>query len=187
MFGNFSKWLKGKLKSERKAKILILGLDAAGKTTLMKRMNTQEFEANLKPTIGQNIDSFSFNDWRITSVDVAGQKQFRFLWEVHYPGCSAVIFVIDAADIERLPEARDILRTHVFNNHYLEHVPLLILANKQDLPGAIEAPMLIQLLGLHMELKNQTFAVFDCSALNGKGVAEAFSWLIDQLEMSKTV
>ena len=185
MFGSFSSWLRAKLKKEQKAKILILGLDAAGKTTLTRFMRFGRFAENLTPTIGQNIESFEFEGWTITAIDVAGQSHFRFLWEAHYPGCSAVIFVIDAADIERLPEARDILRVHVVNNALLENVPALILANKQDLPAAIQAPMMIQLLNLHLDMVDRTFAVFDCSALTGKGVVEAFTWLVYQLETNK--
>lgn len=182
---SFSQWLKRKLKTEKKAKILIVGLDSAGKTTLTKYMNTGEYQDDTSPTIGQNIDSINYEGWDITTIDVAGQEQFRFLWEVHYPGCAAAVFVIDAADIERLPEARDILRTHVFNNPHLEKVPTLILANKQDLPDAIQAPLMIQLLNLHLELKDRTFSLFDCSALNGKGIHEAFTWLVYQLEANK--
>lgn len=184
-FTSFSQWLRRKLKTEKRAKILIVGLDSAGKTTLTKYMNTGAYQDDTTPTIGQNIDSINFEGWDITTIDVAGQEQFRFLWEVHYPGCSAAVFVIDAADIERLPEARDILRTHVFNNPHLDKVPTLILANKQDLPDAIQAPLMIQLLNLHIELRERTFSVFDCSALNGKGVYEAFTWLVYQLELSK--
>lgn len=182
---NFSRWLINKLRAEKKAKILILGLDAAGKTTLTRYINTGNFYSEMTPTIGQNIDSINFEGWDITTIDVAGQQQFRFLWDIHYPGCSAAVFVIDSSDIERLPEARDILKTHIINNPLLEKVPALILANKQDLPGAVEAPLLIQLLNLHLEMKDRTFAVFDCSALNGKGVVEAFTWLVNQLEMNK--
>ncbi len=182
---NFSRWLMKKLKTEKKAKILILGLDSAGKTTLTKYVNTGSFLEGIAPTIGQNIDTINFEGWDITTIDVAGQEQFRFLWDIHYPGSSAVIFVIDAANIERLPEARDILRVHLINNPYLERVPALILANKQDLPGAIQAPMLIQLLNLHLDMRDRTFAVFDCSALTGIGVVQAFTWLVNQLSMEK--
>ena len=184
-FTSFSLWLKKKLKAEKRAKILIVGLDSAGKTTLTKYMNTGRFQDDTAPTIGQNIDTINFDGWDITTVDVAGQQQFRFLWEVHYPGCSAAIFVIDSADIERLPEAREILQTHVFHNPHLAGIPTLIIANKQDLPDAIQAPLLIQLLNLHLEMKDRTFAVFDCSALNGRGVLEAFAWLVNQLEIQK--
>ena len=182
---NFSRWLMKKLRAEKKAKILILGLDNAGKTTLTKYVNTGAFQAGIAPTIGQNIDTINYEGWDITTVDVAGQQQFRFLWEIHYPGCSAVIFVIDAADIERLPEARDLLKIHVFDNLLIEKVPTLILANKQDLTEAIQAPLMIQLLSLHLDMKDRTFAVFDCSALTGKGVLAAFTWLVNQLELNK--
>jgi len=157
---------------EKKAKVLILGLASAGKTTLTKYLRYGEFVSDTIPTIGQNID-------------VAGQQDFRFLWDAHYPGTSAVIFVIDAADIETLPEARDIFKTHVFNNPALQEVPVLILANKQDLQGAVEAPLLIQLLGLHLEMHDRTFAVFDSSILYGRGVVEAFAWIVNQLEMKE--
>ena len=64
----------------------------------------------------------------------------------------------------------------------MENVPTLIMANKQDLPGAVEAPLLIQMLGLHLDLKDRTFAVFDTSILHGKGIKEAFTWLVNELD-----
>ncbi len=177
--------LFSRTKQEKKAKVLILGLAAAGKTTLTKYLRYGEYVADTMPTIGQNVDSLEYEGWRITTIDVAGQQDFRFLWDAHYPGTSAVIFVIDAADIEALPEARDILKKHVFNNPQLSDVPVLIIANKQDLAGAVEAPLLIQLLGLHLEMTDRTFAVFDASILYGSGVVEAFSWVVNQLELKK--
>ncbi|NPD90453.1 MAG: hypothetical protein HGN29_17200, partial [Asgard group archaeon] len=58
------------------------------------------------------------------------------------------------------------------------------IANKQDLPGAVEAPLLIQLLGLHLDMSERTFAIFDASILYGSGVIEAFTWVINQLEIA---
>ncbi len=181
MFAN----LFSRTKQVKKAKVLILGLAAAGKTTLTKYLRYGEFVDGTIPTIGQNIDSIEFEGWKITTIDVAGQQDFRFLWDAHYPGTSAVIFVIDSADIESLPEARDILKSHVFNNPQLSTVPVLVIANKQDLEGAVEAPLLIQLLGLHLEMQDRTFAVFDASILYGRGIVESFSWVVNQLEMDK--
>ena len=175
--------LFSRTKQEKKAKVLILGLAAAGKTTLTKYLRYGEFQSDTIPTIGQNIDSLEFEGWKITTIDVAGQQDFRFLWDAHYPGTSAVIFVIDAADVESLPEARDILRKHVFNNPQLDDVPVLVIANKQDLDGAIESPLLVQLLGLHIDMPDRTFAVFDASILYGRGIIESFSWVVNQLEI----
>ena len=177
--------LFSRTKMEKKAKVLILGLAAAGKTTLAKYLRHGDFTENTVPTIGQNIDVLEFEGWKITTIDVAGQQDFRFLWDAHYPGTSAVVFVIDAADIESLPEARDILKQHVFNNPLLEGVPVVVMANKQDLAMAVEAPLLIQLLGLHLDMQDRTFAIFDSSILYGSGVIEAFSWVVNQLEMKK--
>ncbi|MCG3261090.1 MAG: GTP-binding protein, partial [Candidatus Heimdallarchaeota archaeon] len=153
--------------------------------TLTKYLRYGEFVSDTIPTIGQNIDSLEHEGWKITTIDVAGQQDFRFLWDAHYPGTNAVIFVIDAADIETLPEARDIFKQHVFNNPKLQEVPVLILANKQDLQGAVEAPLLIQLLGLHLDMHDRTFAVFDSSILHGRGVVEAFGWIVNQLEVNE--
>ena len=175
--------LRKKVQNAKKAKILILGLDAAGKTTLSRYLRYGEFQDNTVPTIGQNIDTFMVEGWTITAIDVAGQKNFRFLWESHYHGCTAIIFVIDAADFDRLPEAKDILKKHVFDNPQLEGVPVLIMANKQDLPGSIDAPLLVQLLDLHNQFLDRTFSVFDCSILYGGGIMESFDWLVNQLEM----
>ena len=62
MISSFSQWLRRKLKSEKKAKILVLGLDAAGKTTLTKYVNTGSY-LETAPTIGQNIDTINFEGW----------------------------------------------------------------------------------------------------------------------------
>ena len=173
---------RNKAKQLKTAKILILGLDSAGKTTLSRYLRFGEFQDNTVPTIGQNIDTFKVENWTITAIDVAGQQNFRFLWESHYHGSSAIIFVIDSADFDRLPEAKQILRKHVFDNPFLEKVPVLIMANKQDLPGSIEAPLLVQLLDLHNQFLDRTFSIFDCSILYGGGITESFEWLVNQLE-----
>ncbi len=178
---SFGAWLKKKLRKEKKAKVLILGLDAAGKTTLTNYLKLREFTDTV-PTIGQQVETINIGGWTITVIDVAGQKHFRFLWDAHYPGTEGIIFVIDSADISRLPENRQILEEHVINNPFLEGKPILILANKQDLPEALPPEVLIQALGLHTDTRMSSFAVFGCSILYGTGVDEAMQWIIEQLE-----
>jgi len=177
----FRDWMKTRLSREHSGKVLILGLDSAGKTTLTRFLKLGSFQET-SPTIGQNIEVFKTSGWNITAIDVAGQRHFRFLWSSHYPGTNGVVFVVDAADVFRFEEARAVIVEHVLENEYLKGVPVLILANKQDIPGAVHASTLIQALGLHEELTDHTFQVFGCSVLHGEGVEDGLDWLVEVMD-----
>jgi len=178
---SFSTWLRKRLIKEHRAKIIILGLDAAGKTTLTSYLKRNEFSSP-QPTVGQNIEVIRHRNWNLTAIDVAGQRHFRFLWDTHYTGVSGVIFVVDASDAFRFEEARAVMIEHLFENEHLKQAPILILANKQDLPGAVPAVTLIQALGLHIDLSQHTFQIFGCSILHGNGIEESLDWLISRME-----
>ena len=183
-----SKALKGLLDafSERHAKILMLGLDAAGKTTILYKLKLNE-TVNTIPTIGFNVETVqpvknvSFTVW-----DVGGQDKIRPLWRHYFTGCEGLIFVIDSADKSRFQEAKGEL-DWILDSDEMTGVPVVVLANKQDLPKASTPSEVGACLGLPQR-RERKWHVQGTSATVGEGVFEAMqelSSLVKQFQASQ--
>lgn len=184
-----SKALQGLLDtfSERHAKILMLGLDAAGKTTVLYKLKLNEIVSTI-PTIGFNVETVqpvknvSFTVW-----DVGGQDKIRPLWRHYFVGCEGLIFVVDSADPTRFREAQSELEW-ILEADEMEGVPVVILANKQDLPKAATPSDVAAKLGLR-DVRNRKWHVQGTSATVGEGVLEAMqelSKLVKQFQATST-
>eukprot|EP00438_Fugacium_kawagutii_P019154 Skav219343 [mRNA] locus=scaffold76:258280:259410:+ [translate_table: standard] len=136
--------------SKRKSQVLVVGLDSAGKTTMLYKMKPKEVKATI-PTIGFNVEqaelSMGLDLISIDCWDVGGRDKIRPLWRHFYQGKDAVVFVVDSADRERLMEVKDEIR-QVSHEDALAGKPVLIFANKQDLPRALSAVELVETLEL---------------------------------------
>jgi len=132
--------------------IVMLGLDSAGKTTALYRLKFDQY-LNTVPTIGFNCEKVRGQVGRAKGAqflvwDVGGQEKLRPLWRSYTRCTDGIVFVLDSVDIERMEEAKmELMRTAKCPDN--QGVPVLILANKQDLPGAREPKQLEKLLGLH--------------------------------------
>eukprot|EP00298_Acanthocystis_sp_HF-20_P006346 c16236_g1_i1.p1 GENE.c16236_g1_i1~~c16236_g1_i1.p1 ORF type:complete len:181 (+),score=76.07 c16236_g1_i1:49-591(+) len=159
-------------------RILMLGLDAAGKTTILHRMKFGNVVQTL-PTIGFNVETIKFGRVEFTCWDIGGQKKIRELWKHYYHGTQAIVFVVDSNDVERIEEAGEELRG-LLQQDELINATLLVLANKQDLPNA-KTPLQIQnLLGLE-NIKGRKWIVQGCSAPTNDGLQDGFYWLTENL------
>ena len=116
----------------KEARILLLGLDAAGKTTILYKIKLDENVTTI-PTIGFNVETVQYKKVNFTMWDVGGQDRIRPLWRHYYQNADAVIYAIDSNDRERIGEAKDELFKMMSDDH-LRNATLLVLANKQDLP-----------------------------------------------------
>lgn len=114
---------------------LILGLDAAGKTTILYRMKLGEVVTTI-PTIGFNVETINAKKLKITAWDVGGRDKIRPLFRHYYQNTQALIFVLDSNDRDRIKEAAEELLRPLREDE-LTDVSVLILANKQDLPNAM--------------------------------------------------
>ena len=183
--GNLLAALGGALKSvfsdfsERHAKILMLGLDAAGKTTVLYKLKLNEVVSTI-PTIGFNVETVkpgknvSFTVW-----DVGGQDKIRPLWRHYFTGTEGLVFVVDSADKTRFSEARDELNW-ILESEEMMGVPLVIMANKQDMPNACSPGDVADNLGLN-KVRDRKWYVHGTSAVSGEGVLESVT------ELSKLV
>ncbi|MCJ1339104.1 Arf GTPase arl1 [Bachmanniomyces sp. S44760] len=169
------------LYSKKEIRILILGLDNAGKTTLLYRLKEKIGEVvTTIPTIGFNVESVTYKNLNFNVWDLGGQTSIRPYWRCYYANTAAVIFVIDSTDIERLGTASEELAA-MLNEEELREAALLVFANKQDQPGAKGAGDISEALRLG-ELRDRNWSIVACSAVDGTGVTEGMDWLVQTVQ-----
>ncbi|KAI8677014.1 hypothetical protein NCS56_00590600 [Fusarium sp. Ph1] len=178
--GNSVSWLSGLLWAKKEIRILILGLDNAGKTTLLYRLKVGEVVTTI-PTIGFNVESVTYKNLNFNVWDLGGQTSIRPYWRCYYANTAAVIFVVDSTDIERLQTASEELSA-MLNEEELKDAALLVFANKQDQPGAKGAGEISEALRLG-ELRDRNWSIMACSAVDGSGVNEGMDWLVVSLSL----
>mmetsp|Transcript_113577 Transcript_113577/g.220225 ORF Transcript_113577/g.220225 Transcript_113577/m.220225 type:complete len:209 (-) Transcript_113577:193-819(-) len=162
-------------------RILMHGLDAAGKTTILYRMKLGKVVTTI-PTIGFNVETLQHKNVTITAWDVGGRDKIRPLWRHYYQGTHAMIFVVDCNDKDRIDDAREEL-AKVLQEEELRDCVLLVFANKQDCPNAFTAEQLTDKLGLH-GLRERQWFVQASSCTTGEGLHEGLDWLAQALAPS---
>jgi len=160
-------------------KIVMVGLDNAGKTTLLYRMHLGDV-IETHPTVGSNVEEVTHRNIKFQVWDLGGQDKLRRVWRTYYVGAHGVVLVVDSMDRERLPLLREEL-TALTTSEELRTAALLVLANKQDLDGAMTAVEITQQLQLHAN-KQHAWQIQPCSALTGTGIYEGMDWLAHTLK-----
>lgn len=167
--------------SEQEVKILVLGLDAAGKTTLLYR--TQSSERTTIGALYNPVECIQINEVKFLAMDLGGQEKIWKVYREYYlPGTHGVIFLIDSNDRERIQEAREQLE-RILTEESLRDAVVLILANKQDLPNALTASDLVDIMELYNIDEERNWTIQSCSAHTGEGVEEGLNWLKEQLRI----
>mmetsp|Transcript_453 Transcript_453/g.826 ORF Transcript_453/g.826 Transcript_453/m.826 type:complete len:176 (+) Transcript_453:161-688(+) len=168
--------LKAALSTKKKARILVIGLDNAGKTTIINKLKPKKMaQSDIVPTVGFQVEEFSKSNINFTMFDMSGQGRYRNLWEHYYKDAQGIIFVIDSTDKLRMVVAKDEL------DHLLKHggtskrarfwvssltflsdvasrVPILFFSNKMDLPTSLAPLECVQTLELD-RIKDRTWHI----------------------------
>ena len=165
--------------STREARIIEVGLDAAGKTTIVNKLQLGEVQ-NTIPTIGFNVETLQYKNVKLSLWDLGGQERLRRCWEQYLEGATGVIFVVDSSDRARFQEAADELKK-LFDSPHLANASLLVYANKQDLPNAAPTSDVRQALKLQNFEHQRKVFIQGSSATNGKGLYEGLDWLVGNL------
>jgi len=170
----------------KKYRILLLGLDEAGKTTLLYKLKLGEVINNFV-TVGMLTETVEYKHLKISSWEVGGREvrtTNRFLHNAlehdkYEAGTTGIAFMVDASDKNRMQEARDSLFRARKEVVELSTAPILILLNKQDLPNAMgSVAEFIDKFQLHsLEQDQVSFHVQPCVATTGEGLAEGLAWL----------
>ena len=169
----FSK-LWSKLISKKDVRILMIGLDAAVKTSILYQMKMAELVKTI-PTIGFNVEQLDYKGLRFTIWDVGGQDKIRVLWKHYYQNTDILIFVVDSNDRDRIQEASEELKK-MLDEKELKDCAVLIFANKQDINGALSPGEVSEKLGMS-NLKGRSWLVQGSSAITGQGLKEGLDWM----------
>ncbi|KAJ6646845.1 ADP-ribosylation factor-like protein 1 [Pseudolycoriella hygida] len=179
--GGLLSYFRGLLGS-REMRILILGLDGAGKTTILYRLQVGEVVTTI-PTIGFNVEQVTYKNLKFQVWDLGGQTSIRPYWRCYYSNTDAIIYVVDSVDRDRIGISKDEL-LYMLREDELNDAILVVLANKQDMEGCMSVAEVHQALGLEA-LKNRTFQIFKTSATKGEGLDQAMDWLSNALQTRK--
>merc|ERR1711970_662310 len=147
--------LFAKLGYKKEMRILMVGLDAAGKTTILYKFKLGDVVTTI-PTIGFNVETVEYKNISFTMWDVGGQDKIRRLWRHYYQGTNGLIYVVDSNDRERIEDAREELHK-MLNEDEMADAVVLVFANKQDLPNAMPAAEITEKLGLRSLRNRQWF------------------------------
>ncbi|KAI7853771.1 ADP-ribosylation factor family-domain-containing protein [Circinella umbellata] len=170
--------LWSRLFSKAQVKIIIVGLDNAGKTTILYKLLLNQV-VTTTPTIGSNVETVEYKNIRFLMWDIAGQDTMRPTWKTYYTDTKAVIMVIDSTDAVRLNLAKEELH-RMMESEQLGDACLLVFANKQDVKGAMTASQISDALSL-TSLKDRQWHIQACSALTGEGLHEGLDWVVVQI------
>jgi len=176
--GLFFSKLWSKILGKKEVRLLMVGLDAAGKTTILYQLKMGETVKTI-PTIGFNVETLEYKGLNFTVWDVGGQDKIRVIWRHYYHNTDGLIFVVDSNDRERIDEAAEELKK-MTTEEELKDCVLLVMANKQDLNGAISPNEVTQKLGLG-DMKGRKWLVQGTCATNGQGLKEGLDWLANEL------
>ncbi len=161
---------------ERELRVLMVGLDNAGKTTVVKRVNGESID-EISPTLGFNIKTMTYGDYSLNVWDVGGQKTLRAYWRNYYEATDGLIWVVDSADSRRMRDCAEAL-AGVLEEEKLAGASVLVFANKRDIRGAMDVDAIADALGLK-RLVNRHWHIVGCSAVTGEGLLDGFDWLVN--------
>ena len=178
--------------SRGEARVLVIGLDNSGKTTLIHHLKTDTSGGSggggaleVTPTVGFQVEEFRKKNINFTVYDMSGQGRYRNLWEHYYTDCQAIIYVLDSTDRLRLCVAKEELQLLLDHASIrAKRCPLLFFANKMDVAGALSPEECMVELELD-KIRDKPWHISPSNAVTGTGVAEGVEWLCDNIQAPK--
>lgn len=160
-------------------KVIIVGLDNAGKTTILYQFLMTEV-VHTSPTIGSNFEEVKWKNINFCMWDIGGQESLRKDWSTYYTTAEFLIFVIDSTDRERL----HITKSELYNmlaDEQLRYASLLVFANKQDVKGSMSSSEISEQLNL-TSIRDHGWHIQPCCALSGEGLYQGLEWLAQRVK-----
>lgn len=168
-------WLRS-LFFKEEMELTLVGLQNSGKTTLVNVIASGQFSEDMIPTVGFNMRKVTKGNVTMKLWDIGGQPRFRSMWERYCRGVNAIVFVIDAADHDKLEAAKSELK-NLLEKPQLANIPVLVLGNKNDLAEALTVDQLIDVLNLQ-SISNREVSCYSISAKNQVNIDITLQWLI---------
>ncbi|KAG0448614.1 hypothetical protein HPP92_027762 [Vanilla planifolia] len=166
-------------RKEKEMRILMVGLDNSGKTTIVLKINGEDTSI-ISPTLGFNIKTIKYQKYLLNIWDVGGQKTIRSYWRNYFEQTDGLVWVVDSSDIRRLDDCRMEL-VNLLKEERLSGASLLVLANKQDIQGALKPTEIAEVLNLSSTDKTRHWRIVGCSAYTGEGLFQGLDWLVQDI------
>ncbi|KAK1572423.1 hypothetical protein Q3G72_032470 [Acer saccharum] len=166
-------------KKEKEMRILMVGLDNSGKTTIVLKINGEDTSV-ISPTLGFNIKTITYQKYTLNIWDVGGQRTIRSYWRNYFEQTDGLVWVVDSSDLRRLDDCKMEL-DNLLKEERLSGASLLILANKQDIKGALTPAEIAKVLNLEAMDRTRHWKIVGCSAYTGEGLLEGFDWLVQDI------
>ncbi|MFH4975379.1 hypothetical protein AB6A40_002088 [Gnathostoma spinigerum] len=156
--------------------LTLVGLQNSGKTTFVNVIVSGQFTEDMIPTVGFNVRKITKGNVTIKLWDIGGQPRFRSMWERYCRGVNAIIFMVDAADEDKLEASKNEL-IQLLDKPQLDSIPVLVLGNKKDLPGALDERQLIERMNLSA-IQNREICCYSISCKEKDNIDITLQWLI---------
>lgn len=168
-------------RKEKQARVLILGLDSAGKSTLVAQALGQPLE-EVSPTLGFQIKTLEYDGLHLNIWDVGGQQSIRPFWHNYFEKTDFLVWVVDVSAVDRLDSAREeLVSTLTMEEDRLIGAGLLVWLNKIDTQPDFDLRLVEQRLGIDEIKKHHNCRVQPCSALTGEGVKEGLDYIAQEI------
>lgn len=168
-------WIKSLFWKEE-MELTLVGLQYSGKTTFVNVISSEKFCEDMIPTVGFNMRKISKGNVTIKMWDIGGQPRFRSMWERYCRGVNAIVYMVDAADRDKIEPARNELHT-LLDKPQLAGIPVLVLGNKRDLDGALDEKELIEQMNLGA-ITDREICCYSISCKESENIDITLQWLI---------
>jgi ADP-ribosylation factor-like protein 8 len=180
---SFLNWLRS-LFFKEEMELTLVGLQYSGKTTLVNVICSGQFSEDMIPTVGFNMRKVTKGNVTMKLWDIGGQSRFRGMWERYCRGVNAIVFVVDSADLASIPAAKIELHS-LLKKPQLADIPVLVLANKNDLENALTVEETIEKLDLKSISGNREICCYSISAKNYVNIDITLQWLTKHASSGK--
>lgn len=174
-FRSMLDWLRG-LFWKQEMEMTLVGLQCSGKTTFVTVLTSGHFQEDQIPTVGFNMRKVSKGNVVIKVWDIGGQPRFRNMWERYCRGVNCIVYMVDAADTDKLESSKTELQA-LLEKPQLQGIPLLVLGNKKDLPEALSQEQLVERFELN-SISDREVACYSISCKDKINIDITLNWLI---------
>merc|ERR1712071_562279 len=168
-------WFKSLFWKEE-MELTLVGLQYSGKTTFVNVIASGQFSEDMIPTVGFNMRKITKGNVTIKLWDIGGQPRFRSMWERYCRGVNAIVYMVDAADQDKIEASRNELH-HLLDKPQLAGIPVLVLGNKRDLPNALDENWLIERMNLSA-IQDREICCYSISCKEKGNIDITLQWLI---------
>jgi ADP-ribosylation factor-like protein 8 len=176
-FRSIIDWFKSLFWKEE-MELTLVGLQHSGKTTFVNVIASGQFNEDMIPTVGFNMRKVTKGSVTIKLWDIGGQPRFRGMWERYCRGVTAIVYMVDAADHEKMESSKSELHS-LLEKPQLAGIPVLVLGNKNDLPNALRETELIERMDLS-SIKDREVCCYSISCKENENIDITLQWLIQR-------